>query len=163
MNVMVGRGSSRGHGRWLLIGVVAAGLAAFGAYEELTGGSKALAEVEAEATPVTLEPLGRTGVNRLVLTPQAIERIGIETAPAHRRVVGKQPRMVLPYSALIYGANGDVWAYTNPAPRTFVRERVHVADINGALAVLRDGLRAGARVVTVGAAELFGIEVEFEE
>jgi hypothetical protein len=165
MNVMVGRGSTRGHGRWLVTGLVVAGLAAagFGAYAELTGGSNAMAEAAPEAAPVTLHPLGRGDVNRLVLTPQAIQRIGIETAPVHRRLVGKQLRTVLPYSALIYGADGQVWAYTHPARNTFVRRRVSVDDITGALAVLRDRLRAGERVVTVGAAELFGSEVEFEE
>jgi hypothetical protein len=163
MNVMVGRGAPRG--RWLLAGLVVAGLtaAAFGVYE-LSGGSKALAEpATEEAGPVTLEPVGRTGLNRLVLTQQAVERIGIQTAPVGRRVVGNASRTVLPYSALIYGADGQVWAYRSPARDTFIRQRVSVAEIRGALAVLRDRLRSGERVVTVGAAELFGSEVEFEE
>ncbi len=38
------------------------------------------------------------------------------------------------------------------------RQRVVVTDITGSLAVLSQGPAAGARVVTDGAAELFGVE-----
>ena len=40
----------------------------------------------------------------------------------------------------------------------YARERVVVADITGANAVLALGPAVGARVVTDGAAELFGVE-----
>jgi hypothetical protein len=159
MNVLVHPVSLRGHGRALVVAAAVAGLAAFGAYEGLTGGSGALAVPAEEAAPVTLQPIGKTGLNRVVLSAQAVDRIGIETAP----VRGTRQRLVIPYSALIYGPNGQVWTYASPARRTFVRQPVTVADINGDSAVVLNGPRPGARVVTVGAGELFGSEIEFEE
>ena len=48
--------------------------------------------------------------------------------------------------------------YVVREPRVYVRQRVVVADITGSLAVLSQGPAAGARVVTDGAAELFGVE-----
>lgn len=65
---------------------------------------------------------------------------------------------VIPYAAIIYDLHGDTWAYTSPAPLTFVRHPISVDYIEGDLAVLTDGPPAGATVVTVGAAELFGTE-----
>jgi hypothetical protein len=40
----------------------------------------------------------------------------------------------------------------------FVRHRVEIADVVADAAVLRQGPAPGTRVVTVGAAELFGTE-----
>jgi hypothetical protein len=69
-------------------------------------------------------------------------------------------RKVVPYAAVLYDTRGDTWVYTNPEPLVFVRHRVSVDYIEGDLAVLSDGPPSGTPVVTVGAAELFGIEFE---
>lgn len=162
MEVMVRHGSSRGYGRWLIAVVVVAGLGAFGAYKGLTVGSKALATAAEETGPVTLEPLGDS-INRILLSARAAERIGIETAPVRDQLVGKRQRIVVPYSALIYGPDGQAWTYTTKSPLTFVRQRVTVDSINGDLAIVSKGPGVGSRVVTVGAEELFGSEIEFQE
>ena len=69
-----------------------------------------------------------------------------------------QVRTVIPYAALIYGVDGDTWTYTNEEPLSYVRYPVTVDYIDGDTAVLLDGPEAGVEVVTVGAAELLGVE-----
>ncbi|MEQ1861480.1 MAG: efflux RND transporter periplasmic adaptor subunit, partial [Chthoniobacteraceae bacterium] len=54
--------------------------------------------------------------------------------------------------------HGGQWVYENTAPQTFTRRRVVVDRVVGPDAVLASGARAGAKVVTDGAAELFGTE-----
>jgi hypothetical protein len=71
--------------------------------------------------------------------------------------------MVVPYAAVLYDAHGDAWTYTSPEPLTFVRHRITVDNIQGDLAFLSSGPPVGTLVVTVGAAELYGAEFEFEE
>lgn len=66
--------------------------------------------------------------------------------------------LVVPKAALLHDAYGGTWVYVVREPRVYVRQRVVVADITGSLAVLSQGPAAGARVVTDGAAELFGVE-----
>jgi len=66
--------------------------------------------------------------------------------------------LVVPKAALLHDAYGGTWVYIVRESRVYVRQRVVVADITGNLAVLSQGPAAGARVVTDGAAELFGVE-----
>ncbi len=77
-------------------------------------------------------------------------------------VLSGSRRSIIPYAALIYDLNGDTWTYTNPEPLVFLRHRVTVDYVDGDLAVLLDGPRAGVAVVTIGAAELFGVEFGVE-
>lgn len=67
-------------------------------------------------------------------------------------------RKVVPYSAVLYGLNGETWAYTSPKPLVFVRRPIKVDYVDGDLAILSDGPTSGTRIVTVGVAELFGTE-----
>jgi multidrug efflux system membrane fusion protein len=71
---------------------------------------------------------------------------------------GGTQRRVVPYASVIYDLSGDTWVYTSPEPLTFVRARIAVDYIEGDTAVLSQGPSAGTRVVTVGAAELYGTE-----
>ena len=68
-------------------------------------------------------------------------------------------RIVIPYSAVVYDLRGETWAYVSPEPLVFVRHQIRVDYIEGDLAVLLDGPALGTSVVTVGVAELFGIEL----
>ena len=70
-------------------------------------------------------------------------------------------RMVVPYSAVYYDAQGTAWVYVNPKPLVFERQRIIVDYVVGDLAVLSDGPRRRTRVVTVGAAMLYGAEVVY--
>ena len=67
-------------------------------------------------------------------------------------------RKVVPYSSVVYDLKGEAWAYTSPAPLTYVRDRISIDYIAGDKAVLSNGPAAGTAVVTIGAAELFGTE-----
>ena len=69
-----------------------------------------------------------------------------------------EKNLVVPYAAILYDMNGGQWVYTNPEPNVFVRKRVEVRNISDSLAVLNRGLEPNTKVVTDGAAELFGTE-----
>jgi hypothetical protein len=106
-----------------------------------------------------LERVSGSDFARVILTPRAAERLGIETEPVRTvPVPGTQSAETIPYAALLYGSSGETWTYTNPSPLIFVRSRVTVERIDGAVAVLSDGPAPGTAVVTVGAAELLGAE-----
>lgn len=64
----------------------------------------------------------------------------------------------VPASAILTDINGGEWVYVETAPRQYERRRVEVARIIGGRATLARGLASGVRVVTAGAAELFGTE-----
>ena len=74
-----------------------------------------------------------------------------------------QLQKVIPYSAVLYDVNGGAWTFINSTPLTFVRHPIAIDRIEGDKAVLTNGPDAGAKVVTVGATELYGSEMEFEE
>jgi hypothetical protein len=103
------------------------------------------------------------------LTQRAVDRLDIRTAPVRTvRVAvpnrggaraGSTTRKVVPYAAVVYDENGATWTFTNPAPRTFVRQRIDVDYVTGDRAVFRHGPAVGTWVVTVGAAELLGAEL----
>jgi hypothetical protein len=70
---------------------------------------------------------------------------------------GTQQKMV-PYASVIYDLNGDTWVYTSPESLAFVRNTVKVDYIDGDQVILTEGPAKGTKVVTVGVAELYGIE-----
>jgi preprotein translocase subunit SecF len=119
----------------------------------------AAARVEA----VRVEPIPGSDVSRITLTQEAAQRLDIQVAEVGTTDIGGEQRSVVPYAALIYDLEGGVWAYTSPEPLTFVRERLDVDTIQGNMAVVSAGPSVGTRVVTVGAAELYGAEFEFQE
>jgi RND family efflux transporter MFP subunit len=72
----------------------------------------------------------------------------------------KQQRvsLLVPYSAVYQDMYGSSYVYEQVADNVFVRRRVEVADVVAGQAVLTRGIAAGAKVVTVGVAELAGTE-----
>jgi hypothetical protein len=109
---------------------------------------------EATDSPAQVEQIKDTGLNRITLTPEAADRLDIQTTAARRS--GSQT--VIPYAALLYDPDGKTWTYTSPKRLVFVREDVRVDRIDGNSALLATGPPAGTPVVTVGADELWGVE-----
>lgn len=70
-----------------------------------------------------------------------------------------QESLVAPWAAVLHDIHGGAWVYEVVAPRTYARRRVQVRHVVGALAALASGPKPGAKVVTDGAAELFGTEL----
>ena len=92
-----------------------------------------------------------------ISTPGQPFRPGERVADALPRR-GPANATVVPKASLLHDAYGGTWVYVVREPRVYARARVTVTDINGDLAVLSEGPALGTRVVTDGAAELFGVE-----
>jgi hypothetical protein len=76
-------------------------------------------------------------------------------------LTGEALSLTAPWAAVVYDIHGGAWVYEHTSERTYVRRRVVVRFTEGDLVVLDAGPPAGTRVVTAGAAELFGVEVGF--
>jgi hypothetical protein len=112
---------------------------------------------------VRLEPIAGTDRHRVILTEKAAERLDIQTGLVREEEIDGTQQKVIPYAAVLYDPTGQAWAYTNPEPLVFIRQAIVIDHIKGDLAILSQGPDSGMAVVTVGAAELFGSESEFEE
>ncbi len=91
-----------------------------------------------------------SGLQTITLTERAAGRLDIEVKEAGD--------LEIPYSALLYGLDGSTFVYISPEHLTFQRATVVVDHIQEETAVLKEGPAAGMAVVTVGAAELYGLE-----
>lgn len=99
--------------------------------------------------------------NKVTLTEKAAERLDIQSEPVREENMGGETNMVIPYAAIIYGLNGETWAYIrNPGAEslTFVRVPITIDRIEDDLVILKDGPEVGTEVVTVGVAELYGTD-----
>ena len=69
-----------------------------------------------------------------------------------------QQGLVVPDAAVLYDIHGDAWVYEDLGGNAYARRRVQIARHAGDRAVIARGISEGAKVVTDGAAELFGTE-----
>jgi hypothetical protein len=118
---------------------------------------------EDEAAPAKVEHLDGPQPTRVTLTEDAARRLDIQIADIRDMAVDGRLRTVVPYAAVLYDTEGGTWVYTSPRALVFLRDRIEVDFITGDLAVLSRGPSSGTSVVTVGAQELYGSELEFEE
>ena len=139
--------------KWIVVLLIIAGLAA----TALSACSDSSNEAAADE-PASVEPIKGTSYNTITLSADADKRLGIETG----RVSEKRGRKVIPYAAVSYTPNGGTYTYTSPKKLTFVRQTIRVQTVKGGEAILSHGPPVGTAVVTVGSAELFGTEYEFE-
>jgi ABC-type oligopeptide transport system substrate-binding subunit len=139
--------------KWIVVLLIIAGLAA----TALSACSDSSNEAAADE-PASVEPIKGTSYNTITLSADAYKRLGIETG----RVSEKRGRKVIPYAAVSYTPNGGTYTYTSPKELTFVRQTIRVLTVKGGEAILSHGPPVGTAVVTVGSAELFGTEYEFE-
>lgn len=139
----MGRSNSRG---LILLGLAAFLLAACSQGE--------VAGIVSEDPPVHVEKNEATGLSLLTLSAKAAERLGIATGAVSAVGAGT----AIPYAALVYDKAGKTWVYTNPQGRDFIRQEIEVERIEGDLAFLSSGPPVGTAVVTVGTAELWGVD-----
>src|SRR5215218_4029667 len=116
-------------------------------------------ETASHHEPAKLEPIKGTDVQRVIFDAEGAERVGLQTAPIRKNGQEK----IMPYAALIYGADGNTYTYTAPEPLTFVRQEIKIDHLDGDSVVLSEGPPAGTEVVTVGVDEVYGTEFEVAE
>ena len=106
--------------------------------------------------PASVEEVEGLEVSRVTFTQEGADRVDLETTSATE--VGGQT--AVDYAALIYDGQGVPWVYTIAEPLTFVRAQVVVDRIDADQVILTSGLDSGTEVVTVGAAEVYGAELD---
>lgn len=111
-----------------------------------------------DGPPAKLESIEGREAQRVKFTAFGAKQTGLKTA----EIRGSGEQKVMPYSAVLYDAEGNAFTYTSPEPLTFVRKDIKVDHVDGNRAVLSEGPPAGTEVVTVGAQEVHGTEFEVE-
>ncbi len=81
------------------------------------------------------------------------QRVSVRVA-----LVSEAKSLVVPQAAILHDAFGGTWVYESRGDHVFIRRRVSVVDVVARMAVLDQGPAPGTRIVTAGAAELFGTE-----
>jgi multidrug efflux pump subunit AcrA (membrane-fusion protein) len=66
--------------------------------------------------------------------------------------------LVVPDRAVLYDISGGTWVYEDRGNGSYARRRIEIARHAGNLVVVTRGIEPGTKVVTAGAAELFGTE-----
>ena len=95
------------------------------------------------------------GGSKIVLTPLGAQRIGLATARARK---ARGPASTIPLGAIIYDPSGKTYAFVAAGRLTYVEVPVRVDRIDGNVAYLFKGPHPGARVVSTGAEELYGVQ-----
>jgi hypothetical protein len=142
--------TSRRPYRWVLtwaLALLAAGAALTGC-GPAQGGEPELAEV------ATVDEVEDGGPGVITLSEAAEQRLRIATTPIAAEPAG----LAVPYAALVYATDGSTWVFVRTDPQIYQRTPVTVARKDGDRVVLTAGPPAGTEVVTVGAAELVGVE-----
>jgi hypothetical protein len=93
---------------------------------------------------------------RVTFTKEGAARTDVQTAEVRRS--GKHT--VVPYAALIYNDEAKTFVYTSPESLSYERVPVKVDRIAEDRVLLSDGPKAGTKVVTVGATEVYGTELD---
>lgn len=137
---------------WIIVGLLIASLAL-----SACGKASAIAVTPKEA-PYTLEKMDGSDFNLVTLTEKAAQRLVLETGKVSEEQVAGAKRMVVPYSALIYGLHGETWVYVSPKPLSFNRTVVTVDYIEGDNVILVEGPAVGTEIATVAVAELYGVD-----
>ena len=129
--------------------------------------------------PVAVRRLGATGAPRhatRVIAPLrgdptaasvdlyfALSGTGEQLRPGERVLVelplkSAEKGLVVPAAAVLYDVHGDTWVYEDLGGNAYARRRIQVSRHAGERAVITRGIGERAKVVTAGAAELFGTE-----
>jgi hypothetical protein len=129
------------------------GIAALGVWARPHGTAEPVHVSDAAA----VEQLAGTDVKRVTLSAEAASRVDIQVTPVLAGASAGQT--TIPYAAVFYDLQGATWAYTSTEPLSYVRQPVEVRTVKGDQALLSKGPAVGTPVVTVGAPELYGVEL----
>jgi hypothetical protein len=113
-------------------------------------------EIGPSYAPATHGPADAAGVKPVTFTEDAARRVRLQTSP----VVASGRGVAVDYAALIYDKKGQSWVYAVRQPLTFIRVKVAVDRIEGHRVTLSEGPPPGTQVVTTGAAEVYGSELD---
>jgi hypothetical protein len=107
--------------------------------------------------PAHLESTGPDQPARVILTEEAQHRVQLQTT----LVKPHGADVSLDHAALVYDKKGKPWVFTVIGPLTYLRAAVGIKEVNeNNVVILSSGPPAGTEVVTVGAIELWGTELE---
>ena len=112
------------------------------------------AEEEGEKA-AKVEKIEGTDQNKVILLEEAAKRLGIETAEVAEAGSNRES---VPYSAIIYDAEGQSWVFTPSEDLNSVKAPIPLDRIDGDKAILTEGPPPGTEVVSQGAEELYGVE-----
>jgi membrane fusion protein, heavy metal efflux system len=120
------------------------------------GGGPAITAVPAQGPP-SADPATATSDVFYALRSPGTLRLG-ERVSVQLPLIGSEQALVVPSASVVYDMNGGAWLYESTGPTTFVRRRIEIRSQIGDKTLITRGIDAGKRVVTAGAAELFGTE-----
>lgn len=121
------------------------------------GGGPSLSAVPVTGPPSADPSTATSDVFYAVQSPAGVVRPG-ERVSVQLPMTGSEQALVVPTAAVLYDMNGGTWIYESTGPTAFVRRRIEIRSQIGAKTLITRGIDAGKKVVTAGAAELFGTE-----
>ena len=143
---------------WLVVLLLVGSGAVAGCGKPTAASEEGEAHAKVEGVP------GKPDEKRVVLSPEGVSALGVETARVKSGPGDDGGKaLIVPYAAVFYDSEGEAFTYTNPEPRTYVRQHIVVDDVKKGRAYLTQGPPAGTAVVTVGADEILGVEEGVEE
>ena len=123
----------------------------------LVGGCAEIEEDETETyQPAHLAPVEGSKLKVVTFTPLAAEQVQLATEKATRQ--GRHT--AVSHAALIYDGQGKPWVYTVTKPLTYLRAPIVVDRVDDDRVLISRGLAPGTEVVTVGATEVYGAELD---
>ncbi|MCE7986409.1 MAG: hypothetical protein DYG89_35000 [Caldilinea sp. CFX5] len=138
---------------WMMVGLLLVSLC----LTACGGGASTAAAAEKEKT-YTLDKLEGSDFNLVTLSEKAAQRLVLETGKVSEEAATDGQRLVVPYSALIYGLHGENWVYVTPQPLSFHRAEVKVDYIEGDKVFLLEGPDVGTEIAITAVAELYGVD-----
>ena len=121
------------------------------------GGGPAIGAVPATGPPSADPATATSDVFYALQSPGTSLRPG-ERVSVQLPLTGAEQALVVPTASVVYDMNGGAWLYEATGPTTFVRRRIEIRSQIGGKTLITRGIDAGKKVVTAGAAELFGTE-----
>jgi hypothetical protein len=139
----------------------AAALAVLAAGTSLSACTEVKSADKEHYSPATITPVkGEKDLVAVTLTQEGADRIDLATGSVTRAAGGQK---VIPYAALLYEKDGSAFVYTNPKGLTYLRAHIEVDRVSGNRVLLREGPAIGTKVVTTGAPQVHGAELEYGE